>query len=550
MVSENDPADVGTFMKSDDAETGDVAPVDAEEEWSTDSSSTSDEESDDELDEEAWDLSLGGLANSSSLASSVSSLPQQQASPVPEPSIRITKPDLLEEAKRIEELDQMDLSTLTNVDLPPELNVANIFRDRHYVHHPNQRLNMTLTYVMAFALAAAVGFALGNIVGLSDNFPSRCRKTGGDIFQGKMHGYEGTFLFPKLFTILFNFVEFLVAGWSDEDWLSEIRRLMAANEEMSQALNKDHYQSAADPSTCRVDPQMNELKTENWDLKQSIGRIRYGKPVRSLEDLDMINRLQTENQDLRATVGKLRYQCGQPLSPSGDASTPAEPKVLSSSGPLLNKTLDSMNLTVYWASLVGVDNDDEALDDFKESAADLIRLIGLRREELDNRTKEAQSYTKTSRIAEKMQATLKKSVQKVVDLVERVHNHEEAALALAQDVESDLKELRLKVENRWAKMLQLESEELNDNPVKTADGSYSESYKDESGTTKSINSDWFISMGQEREKLRRKDQESHWLFERAKNREEERRSRKFAGPARINKRDKMYRGNAWGHFSA
>jgi hypothetical protein len=38
--------------------------------------------------------------------------------------------------------------------------------------------------------------------------------------------------------------------------------------------------------------------TENWDLQQSIGRIRYGKPTRSVEDRDTINRLQTENQDV------------------------------------------------------------------------------------------------------------------------------------------------------------------------------------------------------------------------------------------------------------
>ena len=195
-------------MKCDDVVTRDppadpqdahqVAGAAEEEQWSNDSSSsTSDDDEDDELDEETWDLSLGALANSSSLASSLSSLPQQPspAEPAPESSsVRITKPDLLEEANRIEELDQMDYSAVTNPDLPPELDIANIFRDRHYVHHPNQGLNQTLSYVMAFALAAVVGFALGNIVGLSDNFPSRCRSAfsaGRDLTSGKLHGYEG-----------------------------------------------------------------------------------------------------------------------------------------------------------------------------------------------------------------------------------------------------------------------------------------------------------------------------------------------------------------------
>lgn len=137
--------------------------VEVEREWSSESS-------DDELEEEAWDLSLGALVNSSSVASSLSSLAQQPSSPSPvavavASGARTVKPDLLEEANRIEELDLMDYSAVSNPDLPPELNVANIFRDRHYVHHPNQRLNVTLTYVMAFALAAVVGFALGHIIG-------------------------------------------------------------------------------------------------------------------------------------------------------------------------------------------------------------------------------------------------------------------------------------------------------------------------------------------------------------------------------------------------
>lgn len=133
---------------------------------------------DDESEDDTWDLSLGGLANENSLASSRSSLVQQPPSPLrasPSPVVPIAeephhhmslvKPDLLEEANRIEELDLMDYSAVTNPDLPAELTVANIVPDRHYVHHPNQRLNVQLSFFVAFALAAVVGFAIGNIVG-------------------------------------------------------------------------------------------------------------------------------------------------------------------------------------------------------------------------------------------------------------------------------------------------------------------------------------------------------------------------------------------------
>ena len=256
---------------------------------------------------------------------------------------------------------------------------------------------------------------------------------------------------------------------------------MAANEEMNRALNKDPANS------CQLDFQMaNELMTENWDLKKSIGRIRYGRPARSMEDRDTINRLQTENQDLKATVGKLRYQCGQPIAAA--AEPVATPRILSVNEPMLNKTLDAMNLTIYWANLMEDENDDELLESLKESAADLIRLIGLRREELDNRTKEA-SYGKSSRAAEKMQSTLEKSVQKVVSLMERIHNHQEQALALAEDVESRLKDLRNKVESRWAKMLQIDDQDDDAQATTTTTGSSTET----SGTSKSLNAGSFYN---------------------------------------------------------
>lgn len=97
--------------------------------------------------------------------------------------------------------------------------------------------------------------------------------------------YSGTVTMLKYF-----------AGWTEENWRAELSRLTSYNEELSRALKE---MSSQDSSNCRFDFQVNELMTENWDLKQSIGRIRYGKPTRSVEDRDTINHLQTENQEVR-----------------------------------------------------------------------------------------------------------------------------------------------------------------------------------------------------------------------------------------------------------
>lgn len=60
--------------------------------------------------------------------------------------------------------------------------------------------------------------------------------------------------------------------------------------------------------------------------------------------------------------------------------------------------------------------------------------------------------------------------------------------------------------------------------------------------------DWFISMGQHREELRRNEQQAHWLFERAKERERERKnSRKYQPKT---KKQKVFQGNSWSHYSA
>lgn len=132
-----------------------------------------------ETDEENWDLGVEAPVYSASLASSsVSSLVEQPDSPSPiiagqGHAASLVKPDLLEEANRIEELDQYDYSSVTNPDLPPELNVGAILRERAYIHRPNQRLNLQLSYFVAFALAAVFGFALGNLVGTKSSHKNR-----------------------------------------------------------------------------------------------------------------------------------------------------------------------------------------------------------------------------------------------------------------------------------------------------------------------------------------------------------------------------------------
>lgn len=88
-------------------------------------------------------------------------------------------------------------------------------------------------------------------------------------------------------------------GWSEEQWRAEVQRLTALNEELKLSAER-LAEELGDLSmqNSHFDHRLNELISENWDLKQSIGRIRYGRPVRSVEDRHTINILQTENQEV------------------------------------------------------------------------------------------------------------------------------------------------------------------------------------------------------------------------------------------------------------
>ena len=90
-----------------------------------------------------------------------------------------------------------------------------------------------------------------------------------------------------------------LSEWSEEQWRAEVQRLTALNEELMLSAER-LAEELGDLTTqnSHFDHRLNELISENWDLKQSVGRIRYGKPVRSLEDRHTINILQTENQEV------------------------------------------------------------------------------------------------------------------------------------------------------------------------------------------------------------------------------------------------------------
>ena len=305
------------------------------------------------------------------------------------------------------------------------------------------------------------------------------------------------------------------------------------NEELQRALDNNN-----NPSSCRFDLQLNELLSENWDLKRSVARIRYGRPIRSIEDRANINRLQTENDDLRSTVGKLRYQCaGQTKISSSDDAPRLPDSPQKSNSDSLWKTLDAMNLTNEWNNAVNNHNlkgVSGQLDNLMDLAADVIRLIGLRHEELINMTQQ-----NSSRPIQKMEVTLKKSAQKVLDLMERLstHNSQVASLPdLTSDLEKRLAALRLKLDTLWKKLIQIHDEEE------------SSSMPSSDTDKKSLNSDWFLSMGQQREKLRQNEEtfqkQSRWIFERARNRDRSRKS--------TNKKHKMFHNgdNSWNQFSA
>lgn len=234
-------------------------------------------------------------------------------------------------------------------------------------------------------------------------------------------------------------------------------------------------------------------------------------------------------------MGKLRYLCGQPISNSQQQeqaiSNPSKAFVprLSASETLW-ETL-GVNLTSDWNHLINYHPNgsiEDQLNSVKESAIDCIRLIGSRHDELINLTRE-----NNNKVTEKMETRFKKSVKKTVELLKRVNKEHESFVVSLEEVESRLEKLRSKLEFHWSNLLQ--SYSIAGNRFGTLEND------------KPLNSDWFFAMGQQRDKMRRNEKQSEWMFDRAKNRELERKSRKFQTKQ---KKQKTFQGNSWNHYSS
>lgn len=237
----------------------------------------------------------------------------------------------------------------------------------------------------------------------------------------------------------------------------------------------------------------------------------------------------------------------------------------------LLELLGALNRTSDWNKLVGSSEGSftfEKLTNVKDAAADLVELISLRREELGNLTKESNAQS-----AEKTRASLHKSASKVLNVMERLQNQQASWGAAVDEEQSRLDRIRAKVEKRWASFLNPENESCPLDVTSDAVGrewSSAESSQDirrrseEKGWSlgkklnlndnqvaknreSAIDPDWYLVMGKRREKMRRDEEKSEWLFERAKNRDHERRSRKFQHK---NKKPKASKDGAWKHYSA
>lgn len=174
---------------------------------------------------------------------------------------------------------------------------------------------------------------------------------------------------------------------------------------------------------------------------------------------------------------------------------------------------------------------EEQLNRVKESATNLIRLIGLRREELVNLTR-----GNSGQVSEKMEVTFKKSTQKTLDILEHINQEHKSFAKILTEVESRLDKIHRKLETHWNNLLQSYTGASNQFVGPSAEN------------TKSLNADWFFSMGQQREKMRRSEKQSEWMFDRARNREQERKSRKFQAK---HKKQKPFQGrNSWNHYSS
>ena len=269
-------------------------------------------------------------------------------------------------------------------------------------------------------------------------------------------------------------------GWRESDWRAEVNRLQDVADEAVQALQiqmeKGQWQGR------------NELIAENFDLKHTIGRMRYGKPVRSIEDRDTINRLETENQELRAQVGKMRYRCAHP-------SDLAQPHVLRT----LNVT---EHLNKFISDHIGGDKKThhvtERVNRLRKSAASLMGIIETRWNEL-NATSIIEGETKNKAVLEEFFITIINFAGEVVSSRNEVTPVD--ATQTQKTWPDSVDQMQMNIENPWDDFQRKANSETTSNPQPK------------------LNEDWFLLMGQERDKARKTKHRSDWLFERAKTRE-------------------------------
>lgn len=281
-------------------------------------------------------------------------------------------------------------------------------------------------------------------------------------------------------------------------------------------------------------------------------------------------------------VGKLRYKCGQEYSLAEqkapddkmDETILDESQVPIWSDSLL-KLLGAMNRTSDLNKFVGNNQEVfsfEKLSILQDAAANLVELISLRRDELANMTKE-----KSLRSAEKMKASLHKASSKVLSVLERLQNHHTSWDAVIDEEQTQVDKIRAKMENRWEKFLNRNGCSNETCPVEMKRDSFVREFSNSVAETSegfrtntnqgrwslekkmelhdnnfskdresSIDPEWFLVMGRKREKIRRDEEKSEWLFERAKNRDQERRSRKY----RKEKKAKVSKDGAWKQYAA
>lgn len=239
----------------------------------------------------------------------------------------------------------MDSSLLLNHDLPADVNLSNIQRERHYIHQRNRRLNVLLSLLVAFSMAAAIGFGIGHFIGLSDNFPPR-------------PGCSAS----------------LPAASGDQ-----VCRPALSWSELSVRLERAVLDN-------------NHLASENDDLRTTIGRIRYGRPARSSVDADMIRRLEMENRQLRTQVDHLkRHQCSTsktPAAPPSAKNNTNNPKTVMDDSRLPSKSSDCLHAGAKAGNL----------------NADWFLEMGRQREKSRNKQLNADWFTQMARHREKSRA--------------------------------------------------------------------------------------------------------------------------------------------------